>query len=245
MCHPLARVAPAFDKYQVMPLIPEEPQIHESAQGPRATAANSRTAPTPRPVPGPRPAAPPRPGRPGPFRPTAPAQRAPHDAPAAVAATASAVKPGSPVVPAAPAPSNPSAPASAASAAPQIQLVPAPAEGALDAAEEAVDLLLESGRAPGEVLVITTGEPHPWAVHELSFGEAPYWAQHDAGDDVFYADAAAVNRAASRPVVVVAVNDGSDGTAATTLPLALGRAGALLIVCGDPQQINSVLGAGV
>ncbi|MCX5561320.1 hypothetical protein [Streptomyces sp. NBC_00038] len=206
-----------------MPLIPEEPQIHESAQGPRATPASGRTAPTPRPVPGPRPAAPPRPGRPGPVRPM-PAQRTPRE----------------PVV-AAPGPSAPAA----AAATPQIQLIPASVEGALDAAEEAVDLLLESGRAPGEVLVITTGEPHPWAAHELSFGEAAYWAQHDAGDDVFYADASAVGRAVSRPVVVVAVNGGSDPVAATALPLALGRAGALLIVCGDPQQINSVLGAGV
>lgn len=76
---------------------------------------------------------------------------------------------------------GPSAKAAApAAVTPQIQLIPASAEGALDAAEEAVDLLLESGRAPGEVLVITTGDPHPWAAHELSFGEAAYWAQHDA-----------------------------------------------------------------
>ena len=213
-----------------MPLIPEEPQIHESAQGPRATPASGRVAPTPRPVPGPRPAAPSRPGRPGPLRPTAPVQRTPRDVAAA--------KPG---------PSGPAAPAASgtAVATPQIQLVPASAEGALDAAEEAVDLLLESGRTPGDVLVITTGEPHPWAAHELSFGEASYWAQHDARDDVFYADAGVAGRAASRPVVVVAVNGGLDTVAATALPLALGRAGALLIVCGDPQQINSVLGAGV
>ncbi|MGW0083757.1 hypothetical protein [Streptomyces sp. NPDC003393] len=208
-----------------MPLIPEEPQIHESAQGPRVTPATGRTAPTPRPVPGPRPAAPPRPGRPGP-RPASPVQRTPRD----VAAT----KPG---------PSGPAVPAAAAT--PQIQLIPASVEGALDAADEAVDLLLESGRAPGDVLVITTGEPHPWAAHELSFGEASYWAQHDAGDDVFYADAAVASRAASRPVVVVAVNGGSDAVAATALPLAHSRAGALLIVCGDPQKINAVLGAGV
>ncbi|MFE0330030.1 hypothetical protein ACFW08_25200 [Streptomyces sp. NPDC058960] len=200
-----------------MPLIPEEPQIHESAQGPRATAGG-RTAPTPRPVPGPRPAAPARPGRPGPIRPM-PAQRTPRE----------------------PAKPGPSVSAST----PQIQLIPASAEGALDAAEEAVDLLLESGRAPGDVLVITTGEPHPWAAHELSFGEAAYWAQHDAGDDVFYADASAASRVAARPVVVVAVNGGADATVAATLPLALSRSGALLIVCGDPKQINSVLGAGV
>ncbi len=150
--------------------------------------------------------------------------------------------PREPVV-AAPGPSP--KPAAPVAGTPQIQLVPASADGALDAAEEAVDLLLESGRAPGEVLVITTGDPHPWAAHELSFGEAAYWAQHDAGDDVFYTDAAAARRAASRPVVVVAVNGGSGEVAATALPLALGRAGALLIVCGDPQQINPVLAAGV
>lgn len=145
-----------------------------------------------------------------------------------------------------PEPSGPAAPvASAPAAAPQIQLIPASAEGALDAAEEAVDLLLESGRAPGDVLVITTGEQHPWAAHELSFGEASYWAQHDAGDDVFYAGAAVASRAASRPVVVVAVNGGPDAAAADALPLAHARAGALLIVCGDPLQINSVLGAAV
>lgn len=216
-----------FDKYQLMPLIPEEPQIHESAQGPRATPASGRTAPTPRPVPGPRPAAPSRPGRPGPPRPAPPVQRTPRDAASA--------KPG---------PSGPAAPAAAA-VTPQIQLIPASAEGALDAAEEAVDLLLDSGRAPGDVLVITTGSQHPWAEHELSFGEASYWAQHDAGDDVFYADAAVASRAASRPVVVVAVNGGPASAAASALPLAHTRAGALLIVCGDPQQINSVLGAGV
>ncbi|MFE9613459.1 hypothetical protein [Streptomyces sp. NPDC006012] len=209
-----------------MPLIPEEPQIHESAQGPRATPASGRNAPTPRPVPGPRPAAPSRPGRPGPVRPAPPVQRTPRD-----------------VAPAKAVPSGPAV-SDVPAASPQVQLIPAPAEGALDAADEAVDLLLESGRAPGDVLVITTGRPHPWAEHELSFGDASYWAQHDAGDDVFYADAAVVSRAASRPVVVVAVNGGPDTAATTVLPLAHARAGALMIVCGDPQQINSVLGMG-
>ncbi|MDI3386369.1 hypothetical protein QIS99_09095 [Streptomyces sp. B-S-A8] len=240
-----------------MPLIPEEPQIHESAQGPRATSANGRPAPTPRAVPGPRPAAPPRPGRPGPPRPTPPAQRTPaKPGPAATPATPVSPGPAAKPAPAAPAaPAAPTAPAAAPAAAragagestgtPQIQLIPASAEGALDAAEEAVDLLLDTGRAPGEILVITTGDPHPWAAHELSFGADAYWAQHDARDDVFYAAAADIERAGNRPVVVVAVNGASDDEAATALPLALSRAGALLIVCGDPQRINSALGAGV
>lgn len=143
-----------------------------------------------------------------------------------------------------PVPAAPTAP-SVSAAVPQIQLIPASAEGALDAAEEAVDLLLDTGRAPGDILVLTSGDPHPWAAHELSFGEAAYWALHDAGDDVFYADAAQVQRAAGRPVVVLAVNGGAVESVAGTLPVALARAGALLIVCGDPSQINSVLGAGV
>ncbi|MDH6224579.1 MULTISPECIES: hypothetical protein [Streptomyces] len=201
-----------------MPLSPEEPQIPESAQGPSTTPAPSRSVPTPRPVPGPRPAAAARPGRPGP-RPVPPAQR-------------KTPRPGPQAAP-------------SASAAPQIQLIPAPVDGALDAAEEAVDLLLDSGRAPGEVLVITTGDPHPWAVHELSFGEDAYWAQHDAGDDVFYADASALDRLTPRPVTVIAVNGGSDDAVAAALPTALRRAGALLVVCGEPQRVNAVLGAGV
>ncbi|PVC85386.1 hypothetical protein DBP19_26565 [Streptomyces sp. CS090A] len=211
----------------------QEPQIPESAQGPRVTPAAGRTAPTPRPVPGPRSAATPRPGRPvpGPARPTPPAQRA-HPAPVPAPAPAPVAPTGAPSLP-----ENRSAP--------QLQLIPAPAGGALDAAEEAVDLLLESGRAPGDILVLTTGEQHPWAAHELSFGDAAYWAQQDAGDDVFFADASAVDRAKPRPVVVVAVNGDAGDTVARALPVARDRAAALLIVCGDPQTINSALGAGV
>ncbi|MGW1226024.1 hypothetical protein [Streptomyces sp. NPDC001478] len=206
-----------------MPLIPEEPQIHESAQGPRATPATGRTASTPRPVPGPRSAATPRPGHPGPgpARPAPPAPR-PH-----------------------PVPAPPRAARTENRSAPQFQLIPAAVGGALDAADEAVDLLLDSGRAPGDILVLTTGDPHPWATHELSFGEAAYWAQHEAGDDVFFAGAASLDRVASRPVVIVAVNGTVDTAATRALSEARDRAGALLIVCGDPQEVNAALGAAV
>lgn len=129
--------------------------------------------------------------------------------------------------------------------APQLQVIPASADGALDAADEAVDLLLDSGRAPGDILVLTTAGQHPWATHELSFGEAAYWAQHEAGDDVFFAAAAAVDRIKSRPVVIVAVNGPADDASARALAKARESAGVLLIVCGDPQRINAALGAGV
>lgn len=94
-------------------------------------------------------------------------------------------------------------------------------------------------------MVLTTGEQHPWAAHELSFGEAAYWAQHEAGDDVFFADMANADRCASRSVVVVAVNGDLDETAARALSGLRERSCGLLIVCGDPQKINSALGAAV
>ncbi|WP_328902762.1 hypothetical protein OHR86_25195 [Streptomyces sp. NBC_00441] len=205
-----------------MPLTPEEPQIHESVQGPRATPATGRAASTPHPVPGPRTAATPRPGRPVPGpRPVPPAQRQHSTS------------------------GRPQAAPSENRSAPQLQVIPASAEGALDAADEAVDLLLDAGRAPGDILVLTTVGQHPWATHELTFGEAAYWAQHEAGDDVFFAAAAAADRLKPRPVVIIAVNGPADDAAARALAKGRESAGALLIVCGDPQRINAALGAGV
>lgn len=216
-----------------MPLTPEEPQIHESVPGPRTAPATGRSASTPRPVPGPpRPAAP----RPAPPRPTAPKPAQPREVATAGVAGGRGNRP-APTGPA-PAPQQRENSRNAA----QIQLIPAPADGAVDAADEAVDLLLDTGRAPGEILVLTTGDPHPWAAHELTFGEDSYWAQHDAADDVFYADITA-DRVTGRPVVVVALNGGSDETMPRALAGALARADVLLIVCGDPDRINALLGA--
>ncbi|MCL2731974.1 MAG: hypothetical protein FWE15_18345 [Actinomycetia bacterium] len=230
-----------------MPLTPEEPQIHESVPGPRTAPATGRSASTPRPVPGPpRPAAP----RSASPRPAAPRPGPPRD-PAGAGVGPSRPGPGRPAGGTAPSAgthphpgAGPSVPAQRehGDSGTQIQLIPAPVDGAVDAADEAVDLLLDTGRAPGEILVLTTGEQHPWAAHELSFGDDSYWAQHDAADDVFYADVTA-SRTKGRPVVVVAVNGGGDETMPQALAGALARAGALLIVCGDPARINALLGA--
>ncbi|WP_406203928.1 hypothetical protein OH807_27805 [Kitasatospora sp. NBC_01560] len=215
-----------------MPAFPEEPEIHESLPGPgvpfpresdaqalRTPAAGSSTAATtpttaappvattaPAPVPGPR-SAPPRPapqraGRPGPP-----------------ARTAQIPKPG-------PRRPEPAAPQVA------VQQVAATAARALERADEAVDRLLESGRDPSAVLVLTTGEPHPWQQHELSFGEERYWAQLAEGGDVFYADAA-LTRPARREVVVLVVNGGTVDGAAEAYRTALGHATELVVVCGD------------
>jgi hypothetical protein len=105
-----------------------------------------------------------------------------------------------------------------------------------------VDGLLDEGRSPAEVLVLTTGEPHPWQQHEMSFGVEPYWAQLEEAADVFYADAL-MTRPVHRPVVVLAINGGPADRTAQALPAALGRAGELLVVCGDQQVLRCLLGA--
>ncbi|MCT2590607.1 hypothetical protein LHJ74_11930 [Streptomyces sp. N2-109] len=123
----------------------------------------------------------------------------------------------------------------------RIELVAAADATALEAADETVDKLLEEGRAPGEILLLTTGEEHPWAQHELSFGEDSYWRQLTEGEDVFCARASAAERVGNRPVVLLAVNGGTDGEAAEALPRALERADEQLIVCGDPERLSALL----
>ncbi|MFI6447447.1 hypothetical protein [Kitasatospora sp. NPDC050543] len=216
-----------------MPVFPEEPEIHESIPGPgvpfpresdaqalRTPAAGSASpVVTPKAVPavpGPRPA-PPRPAPPQARRPVPSPRPAP------------APKPG-------PGPRR---------QAPAVRYVAAGVRDALERADEAVDLLLESGRPPGEVLVLTVGAPHPWQQHELSFGEERYWAQLAEGGDVFYADAAAaLARSARREVVVLVVNDGAGTRAADAYRGALGRAGELLVVCGEADLVGAPGGPG-
>ncbi|MFC4497822.1 hypothetical protein ACFPA8_27195 [Streptomyces ovatisporus] len=123
----------------------------------------------------------------------------------------------------------------------QIELVGATDETAVDIADETVDRLLDEGTAPGDILLLTTGEQHPWAQHELSFGEDAYWRQLVDGSDVFCVATDALSRVPERTVVVLAVNGGTDAEAAEALPAALAKARQRLIVCGDPQRLRDLL----
>ncbi|WP_307805562.1 hypothetical protein [Streptomyces spirodelae] len=111
----------------------------------------------------------------------------------------------------------------------------------MEVADEEVDKLLDEGRAPGEILLLTTGGHHPWAEHELTFGEDSYWRQLTDAEDVFCAHASAVDRTTQRPIVLLAVNGGTDPEAAAALPAALEKATEQLIVCGDPDRVRGLL----
>ncbi|MFF8773888.1 hypothetical protein [Kitasatospora sp. NPDC015120] len=226
-----------------MPVFPEEPEISESLPGPgvpspRESDAQALSAPAtggattavppaagvaPAPVPGPRPAPP----RPAPPRPTAARADRPGPSP----------RPNPIPKPSPPRPAPRPAPV-------EVRYVPAAEAEALDRADETVDQLLESGRDPGAVLVLTVGAAHPWQQHELSFGEERYWAQLAEGGDVFYADAG-LTRPARRPVVVLVVNGGPADRAAAVYAKALQHAEALLVVCGgaDPAAAGPPPGA--
>jgi hypothetical protein len=205
-----------------MPLTPEEPQIRESVPGTRNTAATPRIPQASRPVvpiPGPR----------APSCPSSP--RAEKKGP--TPGRPGTVRSGGP---SAARTSAPPAPTTA-----QIELVPATDASAVDIADERVDKLLDEGTVPGDVLLLTTGEQHPWAQHELSFGEEAYWRQLADGGDIFCVHATALERVTQRAVVVLAVNGGTDAQAAEALPAALAKAGSRLVVCGDPKRLRDLL----
>jgi hypothetical protein len=121
---------------------------------------------------------------------------------------------------------------------PAVQLLPAQPGGALECADEAVDLLLESGREPGDILVLTADGPHPWQQHEMSFGEERYWAQLTEGSDVFYADLA-LTRPVRRDVVVLVLDTAEAGRAASAVAKARTHAASLLMVCGATGELGT------
>ena len=198
----------------------EELEIHKTAPGPRVPS-NDETDTTARTTPSVTPVAPtlssptspravPRPGPPVRRTESGPARIVP--------------KPG-------PAPRRPVAPAAEQV---EVQRVAAGPDTALERGDEVLDLLLEAGRAPGQVLVLTTGDPHPWQQHEQSFGAERYWAQLDEAQDVFYADVDGC-RPVRREVVILVVNGGAPAVVERAFTAAQGHATSLLVVCGGAQ----------
>ncbi|MBC3844197.1 hypothetical protein GXW82_40630 [Streptacidiphilus sp. 4-A2] len=201
-------------------------EIHKTAPGP-LVPSNDETDATARTTPSPVAPTLSTPGAPRPIPRPGPPVRRPDAGPARIVP-----KPG-------PAPRNPAAPvapesAPAASTAPEIEIqrIEVGPGAALERADELVDALLEAGRAPGQILVLTTGGPHPWQQHEESFGAEHYWAQLGEAQDVFYAGAAAC-RPVRREVVVLVVNGGSAAAVSRAVATARSHATGLLVLCGN------------
>ncbi|GAB2735598.1 hypothetical protein GCM10010442_65860 [Kitasatospora kifunensis] len=223
-----------------MPVFPEEPEIHESIPGPGVPFPRESDAQAP---------STPAVGSASPVSPTV--ARPTAQAPAAGSVAARPSPPGAALPGPRPGPPRPAAPRPApprparlpkpgprpAPVGPAVQLVPVAVGAALERADETVDQLLESGRNPGDVLVLTSGGPHPWQQHEMSFGEDRYWAQLTEGGDVFYADLA-LTRPTRREVVVLVLEATEPGRAALAVEKARTHAVSLLVVCGATAQLT-------
>lgn len=128
---------------------------------------------------------------------------------------------------------------------PAVRFVPASADDALDAADEAVEALLEQW--PQEhVCLLTTGARHP-VQKERASGEdqEAYWRTFWDTDDVFYGHVLGCKGLERRAVVLCVNDDGTRERSRERLYVGMSRATDVLVVVGDPEVIARVGGEDV
>lgn len=127
-----------------------------------------------------------------------------------------------------------------------VRLVDVPVEGAISAADDAVDALLEEGWLPGQIALLTTGRRHPLQVEIVDHeGHEGYWDAFLREDDVFYGHVLGF-KGLERTVVVLAVNGFRDAERARTLLYTgMSRARMLLVVVGPRGEIERIGGEGM
>ncbi|WP_098465458.1 nuclease-related domain-containing DEAD/DEAH box helicase [Isoptericola jiangsuensis] len=127
-----------------------------------------------------------------------------------------------------------------------VRIVDVPAERAVEAADDAVEALLDEGWEPGQVALLATGRRHPEQVNVVgTSGHDAYWDDFFAGTDVFYGHVLGF-KGLERQVVVLAVNGVRDAARVREmLYTGLSRARTLLVVVGDRSWIEEVGGEGV
>lgn len=119
-----------------------------------------------------------------------------------------------------------------------VRYVESTTEGAVEAADDVVESLLEEGWEPGDIALLTTGSRHPEQRAQVELvGHDGYWDQFFAAEDVFYGHVLNV-KGLERRVVVLAVNGFQLAERAPQLLyVGLSRARSLLVVVGDPGEI--------
>jgi RecA/RadA recombinase len=125
---------------------------------------------------------------------------------------------------------------------PEVRHVQCTGEGAVEAADEVVDEMLEAGWRPQDVALLTTGSRHPEQVSRQDEGQDAYWESFWDEDQVFYGHVLGF-KGLERRVVVLAVNDSQlRDRARERLYVGLSRARDELVVCGDLAYIEEVGG---
>jgi hypothetical protein len=126
-----------------------------------------------------------------------------------------------------------------------VRFVQCATEDALDAADDAVEALLDDGWPYEAVALLTTYRRHPEQAARQKAGPEAYWSSFWANEDVFYGHVLGF-KGLERPAVVLAVNGFRDeARAREMLYVGLSRARDLLVVCGDLELIRRVGGEAV
>ncbi len=125
---------------------------------------------------------------------------------------------------------------------PAVRFVGSPQDDALEAADDAVDALLEAGWEPRNVALLTTGHRHPVQVERTDFHDQEgYWRTY-WDDDVFYGHVLGCKGLERRAVVLCLNEDGSRDRARERLYVGMSRATDELVVVGDPETVRRVAG---
>ena len=116
----------------------------------------------------------------------------------------------------------------------------------LDAADSAVDALLDEGWEPGHIALLATGSRHGEQINQVDrLGHDGYWDSHFREEDVFYGHVLGF-KGLERRVVVLAVNGIRDAERAQRLLYTgMSRARTLLVVVGPREYLEKIGGEGV
>lgn len=125
---------------------------------------------------------------------------------------------------------------------PAVKYVPCSAEDAMDAGDDEIDVLLDAGWRPEDVVLLTTGSRHPEQKERQAEGNAAYWDSFWDAEQVFYGHVLGFKGLERRAVVLVVNEQSAVERSRERLYVGLSRARDQLVVCGDPEFLRGVGG---
>ncbi|HET8602240.1 MAG TPA: NERD domain-containing protein [Segeticoccus sp.] len=129
---------------------------------------------------------------------------------------------------------------------PEVTFLSAPADDALEVADEQVELLLDEGWKAADVALLTTGKRHPvQRERQEALGQEGYWASFWEDDDVFYGHVLGCKGLERRAVVLCVNESEARERSRERLYVGLSRATDRLVVVGDPGVVREMGGEAV
>jgi len=112
----------------------------------------------------------------------------------------------------------------------------------VEVADDQVDVLLDEGWQPEDVVLLATGSRHNEQVERQARGQDAYWASFWDAGQVFYGHVLGF-KGLERRAVVLALNESEPRERSRErLYVGLSRARDQLVVCGDPAFVEEVGG---